>query len=270
MLGWVYVPFRLDRFIAAKLGERRDMRFRIYDVTAGTSQLLYTAELDEASQEPPAFTHSIEFDTYGRRWRMEFDSLPKAQAVPRLEGLQNTLALGLFASLLMYAVAWMLAQTESRAHGIALRLTEDFRRSEQRFRIAMTYSAIGKALLDSQGRIVEANPAMGRIVGIAPQGLVGKRFDALFEDDEVATRGRFAGDSTDDAGVHRSTRRLHREGGEPRHAQLTYSPLPGNLGQDIVGLVQVEDVTKRLRAEAKVLALKIGRASGRERVCQYG
>ena len=255
MLGWVYVPFRLDRFIAAKLGDRRDMRFRIYDVTDNASQLLYTADLDEASQEPPAFTHNIEFDTYGRRWRMEFDSLPQAQAVPRLRGLQNTLALGLFASLLMYAVAWMLAQTESRAHGIALRLTEDFRRSEQRFRIAMTYSAIGKALLDSQGRIVEANPAMGKIVGITPKGLVGKRFDALFEDDEVTASERPAGDGTDDVGVHRSTRRLHREGGEPRHAQLTYSPLPGSLDQDIVGLVQVEDVTKRLRAEAKVLAL---------------
>src|SRR3546814_13493137 len=51
MLGWVYVPFRLDRFIAAKLGERREMRFRISDVTAGTSQLLSTPELDDASQE---------------------------------------------------------------------------------------------------------------------------------------------------------------------------------------------------------------------------
>lgn len=255
MLGWVYVPFRLDRFIAANLGGRRDTRFRIYDVTNGLSQLVYTADLDKVSAQPPAFTHAIEFDTHGRQWRMEFDSRPLAQAVPRLEGLQNTLALGLFASLLMYAVAWMLARTESRAHGIALRLTEDFRRSEQRFRIAMTYSAIGKALLDSQGKIVEANPAMGRIVGIAPQGLVGKRFDTLFEDDEVTARRKYADAGTDDAGVHRATRRLHREGGEPRHAQLTYSPLPGSIGQDIVGLVQVEDVTKRLRAEAKVLAL---------------
>src|SRR3546814_18314032 len=32
MLGWVYVPFRLDRFIAPTLGERRDMRFRLYEI----------------------------------------------------------------------------------------------------------------------------------------------------------------------------------------------------------------------------------------------
>ncbi len=255
MLGWVYVPFRLDPFVAEGLGNDRDMRFRIYDVTDDETQLLFTTGMDADAQQPPAFTHSVEFENYGRRWRLTFDSPPLAEAVPRLSGLQNVLALGLFASLLMYAVAWMLARTESRAHNIALRLTEDFRRSEQRFRTAMTYSAIGKALLDSEGRIVETNPAMGTIVGLTPQKLLGKRFDALLEDDEVTARSQHAVGSTDDEGVHRVTRRLHREGGDPRHAQLTYSPLPGSIGQDIVGLVQVDDVTQRLRAEARVHAL---------------
>ena len=254
MLGWVYVPFRADRFVAVVLGDDNDMRFRIHDVTDGRSQLLFASSPGEA-QQPPAFTHAVEFDNYGRRWRIEFDSLPLAEAVPRLGSLQNTLALGLFASLLMYAVAWMLARTESRAQRIALRLTENFRRSEQRFRVAMTYSAIGKVLLDSEGAIVEANPAMGTIVGRSPESLVGVRFDALFEDDELSAQAAHADASTDAAGVHRTTRRLHRTGGEPRHAQLTYAPLPGSVGQDIVGLVQVEDVTERLRAQARVHAL---------------
>ena len=80
------------------------------------------------------------------------------------------------------------------------------------------------------------------------------RFDALFESDEPEMIAHASG-STDAQGVHRATRRLHREGGEPRQAQLTYSPVPGNVGQDIAGLVQVEDVTERLRAEARVHAL---------------
>jgi len=61
--------------------------------------------------------------------------------------------------------------------------------------------------------------------------------------------------ATDSDGVYRSTRRLHREGGIPRHAHLTYAPVRGNVGEDIHGLVQVEDVTERLRAEARVHAL---------------
>jgi light-regulated signal transduction histidine kinase (bacteriophytochrome) len=61
--------------------------------------------------------------------------------------------------------------------------------------------------------------------------------------------------SSDDEGVHRTTRRLYFEGGIPRHVQLTYAPVRGNVGEDIHGLVQVEDVTERLRAEARVHAL---------------
>lgn len=254
MLGWVYVPFRLGAFVETVGRTRRNVRFRILDVSLGSEQPLF-ATTGVPERGSPAFRHHIDVDHYGRRWRIEFESAPLAMAAPRLESLRATLALGLFASLLMYAIAWMLAQTESRAHRIALQLTEDFRRSELRLRTAMEHSAIGMALLDSHGRIVEANPALGTIVGRPPESLVGARFDWLFEDDEVTPRGYAPGTTNGVEGVHRTTRRLHREGDVPRHAQLTYAPLPGSIGEDIVGLVQVEDVTERLRAEAQVHAL---------------
>lgn len=251
MLGWVYVPLRVDEFVREALGEN-PMRFRITDVTHGRS-LLYVSVSDEV-QQPPAFHHSEEVSHYGRRWLLEFESPPLEQAVPRLQNLQATLALGLFASLLMYAIAWMLAQTESRAHRIALGLTENYRRSEERFRTAMEYSAIGKVLLDSHGCIVQANPAFARIVGRPPETLVGERFHGLFEDaGDAAHEFGTGGDRRDS--VRRETRRLHRDGGEPRQAQLTYAPVPGSVGQDVVGLVQAEDVTERLQAEARVHAL---------------
>ena len=53
----------------------------------------------------------------------------------------------LASALLLFALAWMLASTEARARRIAADMTQSFRRSEQRFRNAMQYSAIGKALL---------------------------------------------------------------------------------------------------------------------------
>lgn len=254
MLGWVYVPFRVDEFVRNALGRSHPgARFRIYDVSGGDEKLLFSS-IDDALAADPAFRHTIPLDHYGRRWRMEFESRPLATAAPRLAGLQATLALGLFASLLMYAIAWMLARTELRAHRIARQLTEDFRRSELRFRTAMEHSPIGKALLDSHGRVVEANAALGRVVGRPPDSLVGTRFDALFQDDESSTPG-LDGGAPDADGVYRTTRSLRREGDVPRHAQLTYAPLPGHVGQDIVGLVQVEDVTERMRAQAEVHAL---------------
>ena len=248
--GWVYIPFRLQPFLAAALGPTyRDTRFRIYDVTDGVEQLLFTTAIGQG-EEAPAFQHSAMVGQYGRQWRIEFDSPPEAVAVPRLRTLQNMLGLGMFASLLMYGLAWLLARTEWRAQQIAARMTEEYSRSEQRFRSAMKYSPIGKALLDGDGRIVEANPALGAIVGQPPGALVGSRFDTLFEDGDGE-----AGLSTDGQGIGRATRRLHREGGVPRHAQLTFSQVPGNVGQDFSGLVQVEDVTERMRAEAQVHAL---------------
>ncbi|MFC3549561.1 CHASE domain-containing protein [Lysobacter cavernae] len=254
MRGWVYVPLRMEGFVRNTLGAaHQGMRFQIYDVSGAHEQLLYITP-GERLEQSPAFRQSTEFMQYGRRWRVDFQSPPLAGAAPRLQSLQNMLALGLFSSLLLYAIAWMLARTEAQAYKIAVRMTEDYRRSEQRFRSAMQYSAIGKALLDSEGCIVEANPSLATIVGIPAADLVGTRFDALFESDEPEMIARATG-TTDALGVHRATRRLHREGGEPRQAQLTYSPVPGHVGQDVSGLVQVEDVTERLRAEARVHAL---------------
>lgn len=253
ILGWVYVPFWVDDFVNEVIAEQA-LSFTIDDVTDDTPERLFTRE--PAEGKPAAFANVVEFENYGRRWRMSFQSAPLAQAAPRLRSLHNILALGLFASLLMYAIAWMLARTESRAHAIATRLTDEYRRSEERFRTAMEYSAIGKALLDRDNRIVQANSAFGLIVGVDPAALAGRRFDGLFEDDmpEMLTNDPVQPGDAD--GIRRETRRLHREGGEPRHAQLTYAPIPGGKGQEgVTGLVQVEDVTARLRAEARARAL---------------
>ena len=55
-------------------------------------------------------------------------------------------------------------------------------------------------------------------------------------------------------GAHRTTRRLHRSDGEVRHAQLTFAPIPGEVGQDVVGLVQVEAMLQGVPVVASDLA----------------
>ncbi len=251
MQGWVYVPFQVEKFVGTALGDdHRDLRFRIVDETGGREAPLFQSP-GPAPKAPAAFVHKARFEVYGRAWRIEFESPPLEQAVPRMEGLRNMFALGVFTSLLLYGIALVLAHTESRARQIALRMTEDFRRSEARFRSAMQYSAIGKALLDSEGRIVDANPALAAIVGRPLAQLLDQRFDALIEPEE----GGEGAVSSDEDGVLRATRRLHREHGVARQVQLTYSAVPGKIGQDITGLVQVEDVTERMRAQARVHAL---------------
>ncbi|ROU06474.1 PAS domain S-box protein [Lysobacter enzymogenes] len=254
MQGWVYVPFRLQKFVDTSLAEgHKDLRFRIFDESGGGNALLFETP-GAKPRQPAAFLHKTTFEVYGRTWRIEYESPPIEQAVPRMEGLRNMFALGIFTALLLYGIALVLAHTESRARQIAMRMTEDFRRSEARFRSAMQYSAIGKALLDSEGRIVDANPALAAIVGLSRAQLLDQRFDGLLEDEETDPHAQDQERNEED-GVHRATRRLRRQHGVARQVQLTYSPVPGKVGQDITGLVQVEDVTERLRAEARVHAL---------------
>src|SRR3546814_13120404 len=56
-------------------------------------------------------------------------------------------------------------------------------------------------------------------------------------------------------GVFRTTRQWRSRAGALRHAQLTYAPVPGEIGQDVASLVQVEDITERVLARAREQAL---------------
>ena len=251
MQGWVSLPLRVETFVLAALGDSHDKaRFRIVDVTSDPRELYRSAEFGD-TKATAAFRHAITLDHYGRRWRLDFNSEPLELASPRLGSLEGLLALGVIVSLLLYAVALTLARTEATAHRLARRMTEDLRRSEQRFRTAMQHSAIGVALLDGNDVIVEANSALGGLVARDAGSLAGRRIDSLFEDGGAEEPAH----ALDAPGVRRATRRLRREGDVSRQVLMTYAPVPGNVGEDIAGLVQVEDVTERLRAEARVHAL---------------
>lgn len=250
LLGWAYVPLRIDAFVRAameEMGSDVDMSFQISDVTDTVEQSLF-ANAPRRDGAPPAFEHTLELDQYGRRWRFTFQSGPIAVAMPHLRVLYWVGALGVLVSLLMYAVAWTLVRTQARAQSLADRMTDDYRRSEERFRIAVEYSAIGKALLDRDERVVGVNAALCQIVARERVALVGLPLSDLF----VAGSPR---ESVDEHGIRRAHRQVMRAGGDEREVQLTFSPFPGDIGGDVVGLVQVEDVTERVRAEARVHAL---------------
>ena len=254
--GWVYAPIRLQTLMETmSLALPGPVAFRIHDVTGGGNVLFYSSPAPHGGtrDEPPAFAISRDIDAYGRRWRIDFESPPRSEVEAAAVDLRATVLAGVLSALLLFGLVLALAMTEARADALASRMSESYRRSEQRFRNAMEYSAIGKALLDSHGCIVEANPALARILGTSQQALIGQALGAQFADaDDPLRTGQM---QSMQEGVHRTTRRLRRGDGEVRHAQLTFAPVPGEVGQDVVGLVQIEDVTERLHAEERVRAL---------------
>ena len=247
--GWIYAPFHARTFIDSVLQQAAaGQLLRVVDTGEGGEGSLVYADPDFTDDpEAEVLRHSETVEMYGRPWRVDFQS---RQAVAGATGppsdARATVTAGLIASLLLFAVVLALAHTQSRAERLAEAMSESYRRSEQRFRNAMLYSASGIALLDGQGRIVEANPALARMFGAVPDSLPGTAFDSRFIDAEPAAA------APDGRGA---TRQLLRSDGDVRLVELVRSPVPGDVGSDVAALVQVDDVTDRLRAEREVRLL---------------
>lgn len=257
--GWVFERLWIAPYVRSAALDAK-VPVRIVDTTGGGALLVHaTAGFAPGDgggnpEEGPAFTHSATIDVLGRQWRFDFVSPPLSTIRAEIPGLRTTLIVGLLASLLVFGIALTLARTHSRAHELATRMSDSLRRSEQRFRSAMEYSAIGKALLDRQGRIIETNPALRQILGTAPGDLVGTMLGDHFVEGERDTASTREREAISD-GAYRITRRLKRSDGDVRHASLTFAMVPGDSGEEFASLVQVEDITERLRAETRVKAL---------------
>ncbi|MEO6154388.1 MAG: CHASE domain-containing protein, partial [Thermomonas sp.] len=254
LVGWVYSPFHVQRMLEHAVAPAKNSeRMRVVDVTEPAQVVLYA---DPDIGEVNAFTHSLPLNLYGRRWRFDFFSGPQSVAAPQLASLNNMLVAGGLISLLLFGLMLALATTQSRAERLAAEMSESYRRSEQRFRSAMQYSAIGKALLDTHGNIVETNPALNAILGRGPDEVIGRPLVSLLDGNhEPLQTSQMNVLLDDEGGVVRTLRTLQRRDGEVRHVQLTMAPVPGDPDRDIARLVQMEDVTDRMRAEAAVTSL---------------
>ncbi len=256
--GWIYVPLDMSEFVTAALRTTgRSAALSVRDVGAGQGEgpVLYADHAELAGHGGESdFRRTVPLEAYGRHWELDFSADTGAALAARTPELRMTLVVGIIASLLLFGVALALARTESLAERKAALLAESYQRSELRFRNAMRFSAIGQALLDRKGAIVDANPALAAIFDTTTDGLVGSMFGSHFVDgqDEIRRSREVAALAE---GVFRTTRQWRTSAGELRHAHLTYAPVPGEIGQDVASLVQVEDITERVLAHAREQAL---------------
>ena len=257
--GWIYAPMDMQAFVDAALrAARGHAALTIRDGGAeGDGAVLYS-DHDGAGgsghDSTDVFSRTLPLEVYGRSWELDFSADMRAALAERTPELRMTLVAGIIASLLLFGVALALARTESLAERKAALMAESYQRSELRFRNAMRFSAIGKALLERSGRIVDANPALARMLETSTDDLAGTMFSGYFiqAQEEAERSGESAAISE---GVFRTTRQWRSRSGELRHAQLTYAPVPGEIGQDVASLVQVEDITERVLAHAREQAL---------------
>ena len=123
---------------------------------------------------------------------------------------------------------------------------EALRQAHERFQSAFLNAPIGMAMSDLEGRIIRANPALGRIVGRHAEDLVGECVhDFTHPDDREASRTEMQRLVSSGADGYRIEKRyFHADGGEV-WVSVSVSCVRDEEGNPGYLIGQIEDVTER-------------------------
>jgi PAS domain S-box-containing protein len=136
------------------------------------------------------------------------------------------------------------------------RAEKALKESEQRFASSFRDAAIGMALVGLDGRWLQVNPAMCRIVGYPEEELLDKTFQDVTHPDDLDAdlehvRRMLAGE-IDTYGMEK--RYVHREG-HVVWGLLGASLVRDDEGEPLYFIAQIQDITGRKRAEGERLRL---------------
>jgi PAS domain S-box-containing protein len=140
----------------------------------------------------------------------------------------------------------------SIARDITLRrqAQEALRQNEMRFRAIFGGAAIGMALVDLEGHILEVNPAAQRISGFHQDELLGRHFRVMsFPGDEEPELTLFAELAAGKRDLYQLEKRFLCKDGKLLWGSLTVSLVRDEAGQPRYAIGMMEDVTARKEAE---------------------
>src|SRR5262249_17447996 len=79
---------------------------------------------------------------------------------------------------------------EAKVHTAPSQAEEALRQSEERFGNAFQYAPIGMAVVSIEGRVLQANRALGDMLGYTPEEMVGKSAQDVTHPDEYEREAR--------------------------------------------------------------------------------
>ncbi|HAX80259.1 MAG TPA: hypothetical protein DCY88_31595 [Cyanobacteria bacterium UBA11372] len=125
------------------------------------------------------------------------------------------------------------------------------RESQERFRSAFEYSAIGMALVSPQGHWLQVNPALCEIVGYLESELLKLSFQDITHPEDVETSMDYLQQALfGEIGTYQMEKRYIHKQGQIVWVQLTISTLRDTQGQALYLIAQIQDITERKAAEA--------------------
>jgi PAS domain S-box-containing protein len=171
----------------------------------------------------------------------------------RLIALLGALATGF----VMQAHTMVLAEQEQihRAVFIQLKRMEATRRqSEARFRAVFEEAALGIALVDMEGRAIETNPALRKMLGYSGNELRGMQFTEFTHPDDVAVDMDLYKELVAGKRDHyQMEKRYIRRDGRVVWGRLTVSLVQCVEGDLQYAIGMVEDITERTHVESRLV-----------------
>src|SRR6266404_5839158 len=137
---------------------------------------------------------------------------------------------------------------------LAKRHAELLRESEERFRSAFDYAAIGMALVSQDGRWLQVNRSLCQLVGYSEEELLTADIQALTHSEDLddllvqqsrLMKGQIPGYQTEKRYIHKS--------GHEVWTLLSVSPVRDFETQSLRAIFQIQDITDRKRAEAQLV-----------------
>ena len=154
----------------------------------------------------------------------------------------------------MIAIVYLTYQTYLKNIETVERHVGALEESEERFRSAFDYAAIGMALVSADGRWLQVNRSLCQILGYAEGELLGMTFQEITHPDELAAvrshvrqmlEGRLPTCQTEKRYIHKD--------GHVVWIYLSISRVGGSRADDSRLIFQIQDITDRKLAERQLL-----------------
>jgi PAS domain S-box-containing protein len=167
-----------------------------------------------------------------------------------IHGLADELAIGIRQMRLYRAVEEHAEELEKEVR----RRTAQLVASEARFRAVFEDAALGIALLDEEGCIVDSNPALEAMLGYSVRALCGTALAAFVDPEHAPADGSLFRELIDGTRAsYAEQRRYLRSDGGAIYANVTLSLVQGGENTDRFAVALVEDVTERREAQAALI-----------------
>jgi PAS domain S-box-containing protein len=130
---------------------------------------------------------------------------------------------------------------------------EALRDSEAHFRTIFEVTTIGIALLNKDGRVVETNPALQRMLGYSLDELVNQLFTVfILPDDASRCKALFREWVHGQQESYQVEKKYVRKDGQTAWGRLNLSLIRGTRAEDHLAVCLIEDITAQKMAEKKI------------------